>query len=320
MEERAAGRWYFILDLDGVVYREKQVLPGAVEFFARAREEGARWVFVTNNSTRTPESFAEKLTGLGIPTQPEQVLTSSIATARYLAGKLARELGRPVRALVIGEAGLHQTLAAAGVQVITAEVAWAERHSLPAAQPGAPAIDVAVVGLDTRFDYSKLRTACYWIRQGAVFIGTNPDKTFPYAEGIGPGCGSILAAVEACTDQKPLLMGKPGRPLLDAALERLGLGLGLDHLSSGSGQDGPGHGTEPDEVEYPGARQSRVLVIGDRLDTDIAFARRHGFPACLVLTGVTTAAEVAAGEKLPVDWRPDLVVAGLGELAVRLWG
>lgn len=302
---------YFILDLDGVVYREKQLVPGAADFFARARERGARWVFVTNNSTRTPESFAEKLTGLGIPTEPEQVLTSAIATARYLSGSLARKLGRPVRALVIGEAGLKQTLAAAGVQIFSADVAWAERHDLPSPEPGAPALDVVVVGLDTQFDFSKLRTACYWIRRGALFIGTNPDKTFPYAEGIGPGCGALLAAVEACSGQMPLLMGKPGRPLLEAALERLGLGRLSEVIAAG----GRGRGGEEQ-----GEIRSRVMVIGDRLDTDIAFARRHGLPACLVLTGVTTPAEIASPEKLPEEWRPDVVAADLGELAVRLFG
>lgn len=300
-EERANERWHFILDLDGVVYREKQLLPGAAEFFARAREQGARWVFVTNNSTRTPDSFAEKLTGLGIPTEPERVLTSAIATAHYLSGSFAKQLGRQVRALVIGEAGLQQILAAAGVEIFTAEVAWAERHALLSSEPGAPALDVVVVGLDTRFDFNKLRTACYWIRRGAVFIGTNPDKTFPYAEGIGPGCGALLAAVEACSGQKPLLMGKPGRPLLEAALERLGLG----RVSNGPGQ---------------GEMQPKVLVIGDRLDTDVVFARRHGLPACLVLTGVTSPAEVASPERLPDEWRPDMVAADLGELATRLFG
>lgn len=312
--------WHFILDLDGVVYREKELLPGARAFFEAAAAEGSNWVFVTNNSTRTPASFAERLTKLGIPTEPERVLTSSVATARYLRGPLREELGHPVRAMVIGETGLFDTLQEAGIEIVDAGEAWAERNARDRA------IDAVVVGLDTRFDYTKLRAACHFIRRGAIFIGTNPDKTFPYADGIGPGCGALLAAVEACSGKSPRLMGKPGRPLLEAALDRLGLAELVSTLPftaasaarSASGPSWPASSPGPTRG-LPSFQGKRVLIIGDRLDTDIAFARRHGLPSCLVLTGVTSPRDVADLEALPGEWRPDWVVANLGELAARLF-
>ncbi|MBE3583448.1 MAG: HAD-IIA family hydrolase [Limnochordaceae bacterium] len=275
----------FILDLDGVVYRGNQVIPGAPAFFERAAAHGCCWIFVSNNSTRTPEAFAEKLTRMGIPTRAEQVVTSGQVTAEFVRDELRRELEQPPRLFVIGEEGLRTLLLAAGAELVETPESWQE---LP------PPVDAVVVGLDTAFTFAKLRAACHWIRQGARFIGTNPDRTFPYPSGIGPGAGTILAAVQACTDVEPLVMGKPSPPILRAALRRLGVA-------------GP-------------AAAAEVCLVGDRLDTDIAGAHSVGLSSCLVLTGVTSAAQVADPGQLPAAWRPSRVVESLAVLADQLWG
>jgi 4-nitrophenyl phosphatase len=138
---------------------------------------------------------------------------------------------------------------------------------------------IVVAGLDFKLNYDKLKRASLLIRGGAVFIGTNDDATFPMPEGLAPGAGSILALLRTSSGCEPLLMGKPNPPMFEAALRLLG--------------------TKPE----------RTLMIGDRLDTDIAGAKRAGMRTALVLTGVSNQADVEDAADAP-----DAVFAGLPEL------
>jgi 4-nitrophenyl phosphatase len=139
--------------------------------------------------------------------------------------------------------------------------------------------DVVVVGLDPDLTYQKLAQAMQLIRGGARFIGTNGDRTFPLPDRLVPGAGSILAALQACTDQKPLIIGKPEKPMFEIALDRLGTPAG------------------------------RTLMVGDRLDTDILGGQQAGLRTALLLTGVTTPEALATGSV-----RPDCVFDDLKAL------
>lgn len=246
---------HVLADIDGVLCRGSVPLPGAAEFVCWMQERGISYLFITNNSTRTPQQHVEKLARLGIPAAPEQVLTSSLATRAFLEQVAPRGTG----VFLIGQRGLEEALLGDG-------------YFLPDEQ--APAY--VVVGLDIQLTYEKLRRACLLIRAGARFIGTNPDRTFPGPEGITPGCGAILAALEAATDVRPIVIGKPERYLFEAGLGRLGAGV------------------------------EESAVLGDRLDTDMAGARRLGLTALMVLTGVHDAKDVQRSRVQPDAVFPDL--------------
>jgi 4-nitrophenyl phosphatase len=189
-----------ILDMDGVLWRSNQVLPGVTEFFDFVQQHQIAFALATNNSTKTVDSYVERLNRIGIPARPEQVITSAVATADYISRRYPPET--PL--YIIGEAGIQQALAGRGY------------HEDP------EQARVVIVGLDTGFSYEKLKIATLRIRAGADFIGTNGDRTFPIPGGLVPGNGSLLAAVQAATDVEPVVIGKPERIMFDVALQRMG--------------------------------------------------------------------------------------------------
>lgn len=245
-----------LLDLDGTIYRGDVAIPEAPEAVARIRACGVRPVFVTNNSSRTQAAVASQLSELGVPATPDEVETSAIVTARLLASRDSRTV------FVIGEDGLIDALRGAGLKV---------------AREGETSVDAVVVGFDRGLDYPKLRQACLLVERGAALIATNADASFPAADGLWPGAGALLAAVETATGRTAEVIGKPAAPLLEAARERGGGGV--------------------------------PLVVGDRLDTDIAGAAGLGWDCLLVLTGVTTRADLGAGGP-----RPTFIVDDLRDL------
>lgn len=190
-----------LFDLDGVVYLGSTPLPGAQAVFDWLEQRSRPYCLVTNNSTRTPRQYQERLRSMGIRVPLSTVFTSALATAQYL--KKRYPSGAPVYA--IGEIGLQEALAEGGFWMVD------ERPA------------VVCVGLDQHLTYQKLQTACLAIRAGATFIGTNPDRTLPTEIGLVPGNGAILAALETCTDVTPLIIGKPSATMIDLAIERLGV-------------------------------------------------------------------------------------------------
>ncbi|MEA2557346.1 MAG: glycerol-phosphatase [Actinomycetota bacterium] len=242
-----------LFDLDGTIYRGDAAIPHAPESVARIRAAGVRPVFVTNNSSRTQAAVASHLSSLGIPATPDEVETSAVVTATLLA---LRGAGT---AFVIGEEGLLEALAARGIEVVAQEA-----HS----------VDAVVVGFDRGLDYPKLRSACLLVERGAALVATNADASFPAADGLWPGAGALLAAVEATTGRTAEVIGKPAAPLLEAARERGGGGV--------------------------------PLVVGDRLDTDIAGALGLGWDSLLVLTGVTARADLVGDAPRPTFVAEDL--------------
>jgi HAD superfamily hydrolase (TIGR01450 family) len=192
-----------LLDLDGVVYIGGKAVPGAREALKQAQRAGMRLAYVTNNASRTPAAVAQILTGMGMPAQPSDVVTSAQAAARLLAERLPA--GAPV--LVIGGMGLRVALRERGLRPV----------STAAAQPAA-----VVEGFAPQVDYSALAQGGLAVRAGALFVGTNADLTIPNAQGIAPGNGSLLQVIRAATKQTPIIAGKPEPPLHHESVIRTG--------------------------------------------------------------------------------------------------
>ena len=246
-----------ILDMDGVLWRDQAPLLDIPAFFTQSEIIGLSVVLATNNSTKTVDQYIEKLVHFGAQIRPEQIVNSSMAAADYL--KHLHPQGGPV--FVVGESGLIDSLAAEGFFI-------AEENVL-----------AVVAGLDRQITYSKLNKASRLIRDGAPFIGTNPDRTFPTPSGLTPGSGSVLAFIEAASGVSPTIMGKPERYMFDVALRRLNLS------------------------------PEAVLAVGDRMDTDIQGGQRAGCRTAVVLSGVSTLAEVQAWHP-----QPDLIIDNLNDL------
>lgn len=255
-----------ILDMDGVLWRGQAPIGDLPANFARMRAAGWQIVLATNNSTNSALEYQQKLAGFGVQVELTQIITSAQATAQYLQQRYPE--GGPV--YVLGAASLSNQIASRGFTLLDPD------------HPGSEAVAV-VVGLDREINYARLRFATRLIRSGALFVATNPDRTLPTQQGLEPGTGAIVAAIQAAADAQPVYIGKPEPEMYRVALENLGLA----------------------PVE--------VLVVGDRLETDILGAQRMGARAALVLSGVST---LQAAEK----WQPqlDYVAADLGALLEQL--
>jgi 4-nitrophenyl phosphatase len=203
----------------------------------------------------TPGQYEEKLAAMGVTLPAHLVVTSAIATGRHLRGVYPPG----TRAFVVGMRGLREALFDDGYFI--------EDDHVP---------ELVVQGADFELTYDTLRKATLFIRGGASFVSTNPDRTFPSEEGLIPGAGAVAAALVAATDVQPLVIGKPAPTMFRVAAELLG------------------------------STPATTLVIGDRLDTDIGGALAAGMSAALVLTGVSTRAEAEAGPVRPTAIFPDL--------------
>jgi 4-nitrophenyl phosphatase len=191
---------HLVIDMDGVLYRGDEAIAGTRELIDFLRQQGIGFVLATNNATRTPQQFVDKLAGMAVQIHTQEVLTSSLATANYLAG-----IAPPgTKVFVVGMDGLRTALEEAGFRLV---------------EDGA---EFVVAGMDFTICYDRLAQASLQIRAGARFIGTNPDITFPSERGILPGAGSLLAFLEAASDVHPVIIGKPATAMLEQALVRMG--------------------------------------------------------------------------------------------------
>ena len=191
-----------IIDMDGVLWRGNTAVPGLIEFFQLLRDRSISFRLATNNSSKTPEQYVDKLASMGVHVPSEVILTSAIATARHIATVAP---GAVVYA--IGEDGLLQALLDHGLQLSDGNQA-----------------DFVVGGWDHGITFQKLSQAALLIRAGAKFIGTNPDRTWPSERGLLPGTGATLAYLQAATDVAPLIIGKPERTMFDGTVADMGVG------------------------------------------------------------------------------------------------
>lgn len=185
-----------LLDLDGTVYIGGTAVPGSVDTLEALRRMGVRILFMTNRSTRRPAAVADKLQILGIECEESEVLTSAMATARYLT---------PGRVYCLGEEGLVSALVDQGFVLVDKSPEY------------------VVVGMDREITYGKLTYAARWIHGGAQFVATNCDGMVNSEGGISPGAGAIVSAVATASGAQPLVIGKPERPIFDMAMRELSL-------------------------------------------------------------------------------------------------
>jgi HAD superfamily hydrolase (TIGR01450 family) len=237
----------FIVDLDGTVYVGDQVTSGAVEAIEAMRGDGKGVVFVTNNPRLSGEDYVRKLWKLGVRASLADVVTVGGATQHLLA-----ETRQGRTAFVIGSPAMHQHVRDAGLKVLNG-TDLASRAEL-----------VLIAGTD-KLDYDDLRTATLALRRGADFLATSRDPTYPMPDGMWPGTGAILAAVETASERTAATVGKPEPQLMLTAMERLG--------------------------------DRRTLVIGDRIDTDGAAAAAARLDFALVLTGGADRTEAEASKE-----------------------
>lgn len=246
----------YLIDLDGTMYLGSAAIPAAKPFVEALQAREIPYLFVTNNTTKSPADVQARLSeSFDIHVPAASIYTATLATVDYMNDKA---LGNKV--YVIGESGLKQGIKDAGY-------VWDEENP-----------DYVVVGLDSNLTYEKLAIATLAIRNGAHFIGTNPDKNIPTQRGLVPGAGSLIASIEMATQVKPVFIGKPEAIIMNSAVKILGLA------------------------------KEDVIMVGDNYETDIQAGIRNGIDTLLVLTGFTPKDKVAS---LPVA--PTHVVNTLDE-------
>jgi 4-nitrophenyl phosphatase len=190
----------YLIDLDGTMYRGNEVIEEAPAFVEKLRQDGKSFLYLTNNSSKTPEQVAKKLNTLGIYAKPEDVFTSSMATAKYVKRKLPN-----ARCYVIGEEGLFDALKREGIS-ITDEVEC----------------DAVIIGIDTHITYEKLAKASLAVQKGAVLLSTNSDNAFPAEDGLVPGNGAFTSVITVSTGKEAQYIGKPETIIVEEALKVLG--------------------------------------------------------------------------------------------------
>lgn len=189
----------YLIDLDGTMYRGTEKIEAAGRFVQNLVKQNIPYLFVTNNSTRTPQQVAEKLVSFDIPATKEQVFTTSMATANYIY-----ELNKNASVYYIGEEGLRFALEEKGFRFAGEDA------------------DIVVVGLDREVTYEKFAVACLAVRNGAKFISTNWDIALPTERGFMPGNGSLTALVSVSTQVQPVFIGKPEPIIIEQALRVIG--------------------------------------------------------------------------------------------------
>ncbi|OZB95493.1 TIGR01457 family HAD-type hydrolase [Paenibacillus sp. XY044] len=189
-----------LIDLDGTLYHGKHMIPGADILIRTLKSRQIPYLFVTNNSSKTPDMVATHLNEMGVPAEKEEVCTSSLAAARYIAEEFPG-----ARVAMLGEDGLRQALLEEGLKLVE------------------EAPEFVVQGIDRSFTYDTLAQAVRWISEGARYVLTNPDLLLPSDHGLVPGAGSLGAAIEAASGVKPIVIGKPSSHLMKYATDRLRL-------------------------------------------------------------------------------------------------
>jgi NagD protein len=260
----------FVFDLDGTVYLGEAALPGSVEGIAELRRRHKRVMFVSNKPLEPRQNYAAKLTKLGIPATPDDVITSGFVLGHYLSHHEPR-----LALYVIGEENLRGELRGHGLHVLHE---LSEQDPFEVIDPAG--IDAVVVAFDRTLDYRKLNTAYQALRRGAKFYATNADKTCPMPGGAIPDAGGTIAALEHMTGRKlELLAGKPSVLTMQVAIDALG------------------------------SSPQRVMMVGDRIETDIFMGQQAGMVTAVTLTGVSTRADVER-----MTHPPDYVINNLGEI------
>jgi NagD protein len=246
----------FLIDMDGVIYRSAELIPGAIQFIRALKASDIPFLFLTNNSQRTRRDMATKLQRMGMPVGEEHIFTCAMATARFLARQKPNGT-----AYVIGEGGLLNALHLNGYSIVDKSP------------------DYVVVGEGRTLSFEMLEHAVQMVLDGAKLIATNLDPNCPTQAGTRPGCGAIVALIEAATGIKAFSVGKPSPVMMRTARKELGLAT------------------------------SETIMIGDTMETDILGGVQMGYSTILVLTGSTRQADLSK-----YAFQPDRIVESVANL------
>jgi len=246
----------YLIDMDGVIYRGNELIPGADEFVMTLLENKIPFLFLTNNSQRTRRDVVTKLIRMGIDVEEKHIFTCAMATARFLANQKPKGT-----AYVIGEGGLLQALHANGYSVVDHDP------------------DYVVVGEGRSHNFEMIETAVRMVEKGARLVATNLDPNCPTQHGLRPGCGAIVAMLEAATGKKAFSVGKPSPVMMRAARKDLDLST------------------------------AEITMIGDTMETDIVGGVQMGYRTALVLSGGTS-----LGDLDKYAYRPDIVVDSIVDM------
>lgn len=243
-----------LFDLDGTLWQNGEPIETAVECVNTLKKHGVEVYFITNNSTATISDFVERIQAVGVDCNHHDILNTGVATGVYCQEQAITS------AYIIGEQGLKATLA-------DYQVMYTENNP-----------QAVIVGLKRDVTYDELKEAMRFILQGARFIATNPDVQFPVSDGLLPGAGSLVAFVQTASKQTPVVIGKPNKPMLDAAFER-----------------------------YQLTASDIVVMVGDNYDTDIYGGIDYGIQTLHVEGGVHTTKYVMQQDKKPTISVPHLM-------------
>ncbi len=246
----------YLIDMDGVIYRGGHLIPGAQRFIHELRTGDVPFLFLTNNSQRTRRDVATKLQRLGIEADEEHVFTCAMATARFLARQKPGGT-----AYVIGEGGLLTALHQNGYAIVDRDP------------------DYVVVGEGRTFNFEIAEAALAMLLGGAKLVATNPDPNCPTHAGLRPGCGAVVAMLEAASGVRAFSIGKPNPIMMRAARKELGLA------------------------------SEETIVIGDTMETDILGGVQLGYKTILVFSGGTRREDLDR-----YAYRPDLLVDSIADL------
>ena len=248
----------YLIDMDGVLVKGRTPLPGASEFISRLLECRVKFLILTNNPLYTQRDLEHRLNSMGLNVPADHIFTSAIATARFLQSQCPNG-----KAFVIGESGLTQALH---------EVGYVQTDINP---------DYVVLGEVNNYNFELITKGVRLIKDGALFIATNPDSTGPLEAGIVPATGALAALIQKATGKEPFFVGKPNPLMMRSALR------------------------------YLGVHSEDTIMVGDRMDTDIVAGVMSGLDTILVLSGVSTRADV---EKFP--YRPTLILDSVADIEI----
>jgi len=246
----------YLIDMDGVLVTGKTLIPGAERFIERLLAKDIKFLILTNNSLYTQRDLEHRLNTLELKVPAERIFTSAIATARFLQSQ--RPNGT---AFVIGESGLTQALH---------EVGYVQTDTNP---------DYVVLGEVNTYNFETITKAVRLVKDGAMFIATNPDTTGPLEAGIVPSTGALAALIEKATNRSPFFVGKPNPLMMRSALR------------------------------YLGVHSENTVMVGDRMDTDIVAGVMSGLDTILVLSGVSNRDDV---RRFP--YRPTTIMDSVADI------
>lgn len=250
----------FILDLDGTVYLGNTLLEGSIEFLRILDENNIKFKFFTNNSSKNAKFYINKITNMGYDVKNNMMMISNEIIIDHIKKELPNR-----RVFVLGNEYLKKDFIDSNINVV-------EENA-----------DVVVVGFDTSLAYKNVSKACDFIRNGAIFLGVNPDFNCPIENGFMPDCGSICSMITASTGVTPVFFGKPSSYTLKYILNDMGL------------------------------KEEEVAFVGDRLYTDIAIGKGNNLVTILVLSGETQIEDLNES-----NIQPTLIFNSLKEIGMLL--